>query len=167
MWKIIIIWDSLGARGSEKYPRPQRMPDIIASICKIILHSIQWPISYFFVQSFYKYSQIHYLTILTALLYICIKNYSDQYGIPVHPCSAEYNIRGVLQVQLWLSVHANKIRTYNIMYILFEANIIQRLYTIHLFYLERQIIILQYFNVILIYVLSPCKMMAWGLYNSQ
>ena len=68
-----------------------------------------------------------------------------------------YNVRSVLQVQLSYFVHANKIKTYNIMYILFEANIIMRLHIIHLFYLERQIIILHYFNVILIYVLSPCK----------
>ena len=154
MWKIIIIWDSLGARGSGMYPRPQRMPDIIASICKIILHSIQWPISYFFVQSCYKYSQIHYLTILTALLYICIKkNFRSIW----YPCPPVNDIRSVIQIQLSLFVHANKIKTYNIMYILFKTNIIIKLDIVHLFYLERQIIILHYFNVILIYVLSPCK----------
>ena len=154
MWKVIIIWDSLGARGSEMYPRPQRMPDIIASICKIILHSIQWPISYFFVQSCYKYSQIHYLTILTALLYICIKkNFRSIW----YPCPPVNDIRSMIQIQLSLFVHANKIKTYNIMYILFKTNIIIKLDIVHLFYLERQIIILHYFNVILIYVLSPCK----------
>ena len=56
-----------------------------------------------------------------------------------------------------LFVHANKIKTYNIMYILFKTNIIIKLDIVHLFYLERQIIILHYFNIILIYVLSPCK----------
>ena len=111
----------------------------------------------------------HFIFLCTILLQVFSNTLSDHFNrIAIHlykkllrsiwhPCLAVYNIRSVLQIQLSLFVHANKIKTYNIMYILFKANIIMRLHIIHLFYLERQIIILHYFNVILIYVLSPCK----------